>query len=161
MNVKYVSIKDLYGSFKRRMDTYSQRVTTSLEVSKPKNHLLVLDGLRAIACLAVLSYHISMFIRIYNIWSPSNSIQTLFAIVANFGVSGVILFFLLSGFLLFLPFAKALLFDGQWPSILRFYLRRFFRILPGYYMVLFLVILFFHPEFFRPECGIFPFLPCL
>jgi peptidoglycan/LPS O-acetylase OafA/YrhL len=143
--------KDWYIALQGRMKTYSQKVTASLEVSKPKNHLLVLDGLRAIACLAVLSYHISMFVRIYHLWSPSGRLQTLFAIVANFGVSGVFLFFILSGFLLFLPFAKTLLFDGQWSSISRFYLRRFFRILPGYYMVLFLVILFFHPEFLRPD----------
>jgi peptidoglycan/LPS O-acetylase OafA/YrhL len=146
-----ISVKDWYIAQQRRMKSYSQKVTDSLEVSKPKNHLLVLDGLRAIACLAVLSYHISMFVRIYHLWSPSGRMQTLLAIAANFGVSGVFLFFILSGFLLFLPFAKTLLFDGKWSSISRFYLRRFFRILPGYYAVLFLVILFFHPEFLRSE----------
>src|SRR5260370_6186502 len=67
--------------------------------------------------------------------------------LAYAGDSGVILFFLLAGFLLFLPYAKALLFQSPWPSFYRYYLRRIFRILPGYYVALLSLILMFHPEF--------------
>src|SRR5260370_37530345 len=73
--------------------------------------------------------------------------QLVLAAFLNSGESAVILFFLLSSFLLFLPFTKALLFGGSWPSIPRFYIRRFFRILPGYYVTIMLMVLFFHPEF--------------
>jgi peptidoglycan/LPS O-acetylase OafA/YrhL len=147
-----MSLENLYISYQKRMKTYSQKVTASLEVSKPKNHLFVLDGVRAVACLGVLSYHANFLARNYGIWNPLksnlwNPLKDLNAALIYFGESGVMLFFLLSGFLLFLPFARVLLFDGQWPSVRRFYLRRIFRIIPGYFVALFLIILFFHPEF--------------
>ena len=89
-------------------------------------------------------------------WSPLHDIHDLHGILAYLaasfaysGYSGVILFFILSGFLLFLPYAKALLFDSPWPSFRRFYLRRIFRILPGYYVALFFMALFFHSQFLR------------
>src|SRR5260370_21540946 len=83
------------------------------------------------------------------LWKPSGTIQVIFAALLSFGASGVILFFLLSSFLLFLPFARVLLFDGQWPSVSRFYIRRLFRILPAYYVAIILMVLFFHPEFLQ------------
>jgi len=130
--------------------------TNSLKGSKPDKQIPVLDGARAIACLIVLSFHVNLFARHYGIWLPLHSAPKLTVIFAlneylgdYFADSGAVLFFVLSGFLLFLPYAKALLFDSPWPSIRRFYLRRIFRILPGYYAALFLITLFFHPEFLR------------
>jgi len=137
------------------MNNYSQRVTASLETKKSSGHLLVLDGVRAVACLAVILHHIVYHIVLpehwSGLWTPSGKAQEIFAALLSFGESGVILFFLLSSFLLFLPFAKALLFDGEWPSLSRFYIRRFFRILPGYYAAIILMVLFFHPELSYPE----------
>lgn len=121
--------------------------TASLVASPSKSQIPVLDGIRAVACLAVLSYHVNFLARNYGIWRPLHGINTLIAALVYFGESGVTLFFLLSSFLLFLPFAKSLLFDGPWPSLRRFYLRRIFRILPGYFVALFLIALFFHPQF--------------
>src|SRR5437588_4918493 len=128
--------------------------TKSLEGSKPKNQILVLDGVRAIACLAVLLFHVHFIGGKRGMWSPLHDIHDLPGIltylVASFaysGYSGVILFFILSGFLLFLPYAKLLLFDSPWPSLRRFYLRRIFRILPGYYVAIFFMALFFHSQF--------------
>ena len=126
---------------------HCEKVTQSLEVSKPKNQILVLDGLRAIACLAVISYHLNSLSARYAIWTPHHGIYNILAPILYFGESGVILFFLLSGFLLFLPYAKSLLFDTTRPSNRRFYLRRFFRIIPAYYSTLFFMILFFHPTY--------------
>jgi peptidoglycan/LPS O-acetylase OafA/YrhL len=118
-----------------------------------QNQILVLDGVRAIACLIILSYHMSLLIRDYGILPPLQDTNPLVIILnyinaffAEFGESGVILFFVLSGFLLFLPYAKALLLASPWPSVRRYYLRRIFRILPGYYVALLLILSFFHPE---------------
>jgi peptidoglycan/LPS O-acetylase OafA/YrhL len=151
MSITQGSLNPISAPISKRLQNYSQKVTASLEISKPKNHLLVLDGVRAVACLAVILHHMIGHIVLPadgpGFWIPSGRIQTLLAAALDFGESGVILFFLLSSFLLFLPFAKALFFDGQWPSISRFYIRRFFRIIPGYYATLFLMILFFHPAF--------------
>ena len=69
--------------------------------------------------------------------------------IALAGSSGVTLFFVLSGFLLFMPYARALLFDSDWPSTRRFYIHRAFRILPGYYISLLLLILFTNPTYFQ------------
>jgi peptidoglycan/LPS O-acetylase OafA/YrhL len=126
----------------------------TIDENKTKNKIPVLDGLRAIACLGVLSFHVSFIAGGRGIWTSlhdTHDIPGMLAYLAGTlayaGYAGVILFFLLSGFLLFLPYAKALLFESSWPGLRRFYLRRIFRILPGYYAVLFLLILFFHPEF--------------
>lgn len=135
-------------SLRRKWADYSQKVTASLEIKKQKSHLLVLDGVRAVACLAVLLHHMLYHVILpTGIWQPAGKWQILLAALLDFGGSGVILFFLLSSFLLFLPFARALLFDGQWPSVSRFYIRRCFRIIPGYYAAIILMVLFFHPEF--------------
>ncbi|EFH89876.1 acyltransferase family protein [Ktedonobacter racemifer] len=148
MSTTYSSLADLQVSLKRKWFEYTQKVTASLEVKQQKSHLLVLDGVRAVACLAVLLHHMIYHVILpAGLWHPSGTIQVLLAALLNFGGSGVILFFLLSSFLLFLPFAQALLFDRQWPSISRFYIRRFFRIVPGYYAAIILMVLFFHPEF--------------
>jgi peptidoglycan/LPS O-acetylase OafA/YrhL len=67
------------------------------------------------------------------------------------GNSGVTLFFVLSGFLLFLPYARALLFARPWPDTRRFYLRRALRILPGYYASLFLIVALQQPQYLAPR----------
>ena len=107
----------------------------------------VLDGVRAIACFSVIFYHIHYFL------SHSFDLNAIFGqfatSVAMAGWSGVTLFFVLSGFLLFMPYAKALLFAQKWPSGRTFYLRRALRILPGYYISLCLLILFVHPEYLQ------------
>jgi peptidoglycan/LPS O-acetylase OafA/YrhL len=147
MNNLDISIRDQDIAIVQKTQAFNQSRTTSLEVSKQKSQIPVLDGLRAVACLAVLSYHVNFLARVYGIWRPLHGINTLLATLIYFGESGVILFFLLSGFLLFLPYAKALLFDSPWPGLRRFYLRRIFRIVPGYFVAIFLIALFFHPEF--------------
>jgi peptidoglycan/LPS O-acetylase OafA/YrhL len=56
--------------------------------------------------------------------------------LASDGFIGLHLFFVLSGFLLFLPYARALAGAGAWPSWQHFYARRASRILPAYLVVL-------------------------
>jgi peptidoglycan/LPS O-acetylase OafA/YrhL len=126
-----------------------KEVTQSLEVNKSKQNILVLDGLRAIACLSVMFYHLNSISRRYAIWNPSHGIYNILNPLWYCGDSAVILFFILSAFLLFLPFVRSILFDTAWPSVSRFYVRRIFRILPAYYIALVMVVLFFHPEFLR------------
>jgi peptidoglycan/LPS O-acetylase OafA/YrhL len=110
-----------------------------------KKTITVLDGVRAVACLSVISYHVHYFMnQKYGLDRAFGKIGTSLVMA---GWSGVTLFFVLSGFLLFMPYAKAMLFEKQWPSIRTFYLRRALRILPGYYIALFLLILLEYPEY--------------
>jgi peptidoglycan/LPS O-acetylase OafA/YrhL len=78
----------------------------------------VLDIWRAVACLLVFTYHTG-----FNLRHPP---------LALIGCSGVHLFFVLSGYLIFKPFLKAMTAAKPLPSIPRFYARRFLRIYPPF-----------------------------
>jgi peptidoglycan/LPS O-acetylase OafA/YrhL len=91
--------------------------------NKRQNNIAVLDGVRAIACLIVLTFHISLITSSTQIWKPVNNSYLLLSSILLSGASGVTLFFVLSGFLLFLPYANALLYKNKWPSARRFYQR--------------------------------------
>ncbi|GLV56219.1 hypothetical protein KDH_30610 [Dictyobacter sp. S3.2.2.5] len=134
----------------RGMRAWSQSVTSSLEDGKQKKTIYALDGVRALACLGVVSFHLNLWAYIGHVWSPFlDDFGAMVSSLALIGETGVLLFFILSGFLLFLPYAKAMLFDGAWPSLRRFYIRRIFRILPGYYVALFLMLLYLNPDYLR------------
>ena len=127
------------------VSTFEMKTTKSQKVSK--SNIVALDGVRAIAALLVVSLHLNEIAGVP--WNLNqNPLATTFAV---FGRTGVVLFFVLSGFLLFLPYARALLFQEEpWPSIRTFYLRRIFRIWPGYYFTLAAMILLFQPKYFHP-----------
>ncbi|WP_375427136.1 acyltransferase family protein [uncultured Sphingomonas sp.] len=94
---------------------------------RPREHLAYLDGLRGVAILAVLAVHASQLVA-----SLSQPVRDL----AFYGVRGVQLFFIVSGFTL--VFAHA----GRPLDPFSFAARRFFRIAPMFYagMVLYLVL---------------------
>lgn len=75
--------------------------------------------------------------------------EPLTASILTAGGTGVTLFFVLSGFLLFLPYGKALLFAERWPLARTFYLRRALRIMPGYYISLFVLIFVSAPQYLQ------------
>ncbi len=131
-----------------------------LDENAPKGGIAVLDGVRACAAITVMAYHINLIGRNIHLWNPATTNPLLSAVVLS-GSSGVTLFFVLSGFLLFLPYARALLADQSWPSARRFYLRRALRILPAYYFSLVVLVLIAKPEYLDPhrwtELGIFVF----
>jgi len=102
-----------------------------------------LDTLRAIAILAVMLYHLTIFGELTIRLLP----------ITYFGWMGVDLFFVLSGFLIGQQLLKPYL-RGTSPSIADFYLRRAFRILPCYLAVLALY-------FLVPAWREFPVLPPL
>lgn len=95
-----------------------------------RNAIRALDGVRALAALSIVLFHL-LLVTGFN-RSPSGAawfyLQT-----------GVQLFFVLSGFLLFRPYAQALLLGRPWPSWRRFYTRRALRILPAYWVTLAIV----------------------
>ncbi len=128
-----------------------QWIRAGLEDFPKKNTILVLDGVRAFACLIVIWFHVYRIPRDLHVWSTQPFSNRLLNSFLFFGKYGVTLFFVLSGFLLFLPFAKALLFEKTWPSIRQFYVRRVFRILPAYYLSLILIVLLFQRQYLQPE----------
>lgn len=128
-----------------------QKISQILEDGKQKNTIASLDGVRAFACLAVLFFHLNFFARETHVWVPIHDFGSAIGAIMLAGQSGVTLFFVLSGFLLFMPYAKSLLFHTPWPSLRTFYLRRAFRIIPAYYVILFILILWQHREYLQPQ----------
>jgi peptidoglycan/LPS O-acetylase OafA/YrhL len=98
--------------------------------------IAALDGLRALAALSVLVYHALATAGAQIIIGGHDLTWTYF-----YTESGVDLFFTLSGFLLFLPYARAILGGRAAPSTREFYRRRALRILPAYYVCLGVVTL--------------------
>jgi peptidoglycan/LPS O-acetylase OafA/YrhL len=122
-------------------------VSRSQHHSERKNTIAALDGVRAIACLSVIEYHIHYLIgKNYNL---KPIMGRLGSSIVMAGWAGVTLFFVLSGFLLFLPYARYLLYEQQFPSTRSFYLRRALRILPGYYLALLVLILWSHRQYLQ------------
>jgi peptidoglycan/LPS O-acetylase OafA/YrhL len=103
--------------------------TASLNISG-QHKLLGLDHLRALAITYVLLFHYQIFV--HPDWVNK---------AGSFGWTGVDLFFVLSGFLisgqLFSAIAK-----GQPISMREFFIKRFFRIIPPYLVILGLYLVF-------------------
>jgi peptidoglycan/LPS O-acetylase OafA/YrhL len=95
-----------------------------------RGHLPVLDGIRGLAVSMVLVFHFVGQIL------PTNWVERTIVGVAKYGLLGVDLFFVLSGFLI-----TGILYEARNdPHYFRnFYMRRFLRIFPLYYGVLALV----------------------
>lgn len=105
-------------------------------------HLKGLDTLRAIAALIVVWSHIEQLKR--NRGLP-NLIESNFNFLPD-GHLGVVLFFVLSGFLITFLLIKEREKDGK-ISFKKFYLRRILRIWPLYYAVLLLSFLLIEAEY--------------
>jgi peptidoglycan/LPS O-acetylase OafA/YrhL len=96
----------------------------------PGSHLAALDGLRGLAILMVL------FVHFIGDAAPITGVERAIVKLSNYGVWGVDLFFVLSGFLI-----TCILHDAKTsPHYFRnFYVRRTLRIFPLYYGVLLLL----------------------
>lgn len=89
-----------------------------------------LDGLRALAALSVLGFHVWL----YRLDRPHRVADRNLLDRIPFEASiGLILFFVLSGFLLYRPFARAAVTAGRPPRLREYARRRAARIVPAYY----------------------------
>lgn len=95
------------------------------------NSIRGLDGLRALAALAVFGVHYNQIVRLDYHLGPFS----IYTLLAN-GDHGVSLFFSLSGFLLSLPYWQALANHTSFPDARAYLLRRAARIVPAYYVAL-------------------------
>src|SRR3954453_19560270 len=83
------------------------------------------DGLHALAALAVLVYHVALMCV------GTERPHAWLVLTLN---DGVAVFFVLSGYLLYRPFAAAHAAGRPWPSTRTFAVRRLARILPAYWI---------------------------
>jgi peptidoglycan/LPS O-acetylase OafA/YrhL len=106
----------------------TEQVTQAGEVRSAR-----IESLRALAALAVLGGHVFGQAHGYD---PAQTLATLGDRILLGGGFGVFLFFVLSGYLLYLPFARRDLAGGRAVDLRRYARNRVVRILPLYYVVL-------------------------
>src|SRR6185312_750196 len=97
-------------------------------------HIPGIDGLRGIAVLWVALFHF-LVLRPGDAASRAIAATPAGPLAAN-GYRGVDLFFIISGFLLAMPWFVHAAAHRESPSVLAFYRRRFWRIVPAYYVQL-------------------------
>ncbi|HZM53413.1 MAG TPA: acyltransferase [Acidimicrobiales bacterium] len=104
-------------------------------VRKPR-HFACFDGLRAIAAVSVLLLHtawVSGFTQRSSLGAYTSRLEI-----------GVSVFFLISGFLLYRPFAVSHLSGIPSPNTRKFWERRLLRIVPAYWLALTVLTYVFH-----------------
>jgi peptidoglycan/LPS O-acetylase OafA/YrhL len=92
------------------------------------------DSLRAIAALSVLSFHVAAIAGALERGFAGNMLAML--------SRGVILFFVISGFLLYRPFVAARAHGRPRPDVARYARRRVLRIVPAYWVALTVLAVF-------------------
>lgn len=88
-----------------------------------------LDGMRGLACLCVIGAHTTTH------FAPTTTPGG----VAQLLAQGLVVFFTLSGFLIFLPFARDVLSGERRVNVRRYAKRRLLRIFPAYVVIFFIV----------------------
>ncbi|WP_394821310.1 acyltransferase family protein [Pendulispora albinea] len=95
-----------------------------------------IDGLRFIAIALVVVYHAEIYTRVKLGTAPSNALGQLVARLTAHGGFGVAFFFVISGFILGLPFAKHHLHGSSPVRLKPYFLRRLTRLEPPYILSL-------------------------
>ena len=107
------------------------------------SHIRTLDGIRALAILILAWFHIWQWswlqpIKDVPALSIINQTQLNFDWIVRYGSQMVDVMLLISGFCLFLPYAKNMVLGSPEPDIKTFYKKRVARIFPSYYFAVFL-----------------------
>lgn len=106
-----------------------------------KQHIAALTGLRGLAAMWVFVYHAWVLAGPRKMLVPLGDVSLDFTPLFSCGWAGVQIFFVLSGFLLGLPFAEWQAGRRDKPRIRKFLLRRILRVFPAYYVQLLILLL--------------------
>jgi peptidoglycan/LPS O-acetylase OafA/YrhL len=105
----------------------------------PTRRWPALDGVRGLAALGVLAFHV------YHVTLPTlphwRLQKPLLVFLISLGANGVSCFFVLSAFLVSMPFLRWLVGDAPRPDMRRYATQRVFRIFPAWWLALMLVSL--------------------
>ena len=104
--------------------------------------LNVLDGLRGIAIALVVWYHA---------WLVTGLNAGALNFVAEAGFLGVDLFFFISGFCLFYPYARGMVEGRPLPTTSHFFMRRAAKIVPSYLLALVVFAAVYRDRFVSPQ----------
>ena len=127
-------------------DSQESQPKPTASLPRPGTHLPALDGVRGLAVILVMVFHIFQVEPV-----PGPTLPRLLYMTTRLGQTGVDLFFVLSGFLI-----TGILFDTKSSTryFLNFYGRRTVRIFPLYYGVLVVALIVLPHLFGRRELGI-------
>jgi peptidoglycan/LPS O-acetylase OafA/YrhL len=103
-----------------------------------------LTGLRGLAASSVVLYHIWLYGSTTGASFPAGPFLRVFVHLEI----GQTFFFVLSGYLLYRPFGRALLTGGPLPKLSHFAIARVLRIVPAYWAILLIVIALTERRFF-------------
>ncbi len=118
----------------------------SVPVDTSRSHAAALDGMRAIAALLIIALHVGIYSgQVASSWLGIGHGGPLGPLLSRFTV-GVPIFFVLSGLLLYRPYANAGRDGRQRPSAGRYLWHRALRILPAYWAVALVALVAFSPE---------------
>jgi peptidoglycan/LPS O-acetylase OafA/YrhL len=124
-------------------------MTTGVTQPSFGSRLQGIEGLRALAACSVLVYHSWLYSapdgEHFWVWPLSVVVPDL--------AFGVVLFFILSGFLLYRPYVASILRSRPMPSPRRYLRNRVLRIAPAYIVILLLVALVLRSALSRDQAG--------
>jgi len=126
-------------------------------ITSSGNFIPEIDGLRFIAIVSVVLFHLSNFLsqKAKNIYSDEFGFSFLKRVLSN-GDLGVPLFFIVSGFILGMPFAKFHLHKGKAINLKDYFSRRLTRLEPPY--ILCMTVLLFGSVFIAKNLSLIPAL---
>lgn len=111
-------------------------------ITSSGNFIPEIDGLRFIAILFVVIFHLNIFISAKDSNHYIDTIDYSFLNkIWSSGHIGVPLFFIISGFILGMPFAKFYILNEKKVSLKNYFLRRLTRLEPPYFIVLSVLLL--------------------
>ena len=105
-----------------------RRKTSSL------HYIPVIDGVRFLAIFLVFLYHAAQYFG--KEWKGDKYVPVFWHTILENGHKGVPVFFMLSGFILSLPFAQQYVHNGRKVVIRDYYLRRLVRLEPPYFIAM-------------------------
>ena len=114
-----------------------------------EEHVGVFDGLRGVAILLVVWYHVGLVTHALSAWTVFGRSLNVQAI-AQTGFVGVDLFFFVSGFCLFYPYARSIVEGRELMTMREFTRKRLLKILPSYLLALTAFALLYRQSFASP-----------
>jgi len=137
----------------------SDRILRSLSRETSSGRFIPeMDGLRLVAISMVILYHLNGYLMTKTAFYERGPAPDWLCRSALVGFHGVELFFVISGFILALPFAAHHLSGAPAVSLRKYYLRRLTRLEPTYFVAIFLLLalgIWIHPA---PASAILPHL---
>jgi peptidoglycan/LPS O-acetylase OafA/YrhL len=119
-----------------------------------EKRLLGIEGMRAVAATSVLVYHVWLIGKVTPAQPHGVDFGSLSQLFWHLQ-SGVTLFFVLSGFLLYRPYVAAALRSQPAPSLHAYLTNRALRILPAYWTILLFTAIAFQRDLFRQPESLF------